>query len=450
MNNNDWYEAGQKIGDLVNDAVDNHNFKQLNESISAAINDVLDTLQRSVADQARMQRQAMEDMAAHRSYRMEGNLFRQRTEQVYGRVRKRKDRAIKGRVQQIIGYVLGINTGFWAAMVGIAGITELGFSYILVGVILGALAAALIRWGNKGRRYKTLEKRAMQYMDVIKDRDSVSIKELAAATGKTQREVREDLKAMIQESVFTGNVYLDPQATTFMTSREAYQLYEQTMEAYRQRQAEAKALQKEALKAQQSRAAKAPTKDEQAAVRRKAEQSMDTQSEETKGILKEGNAFITHIHEANIVIKGEEMSDKLDRLEHVVTRIFEQVASNPDSAPDLHKLMSYYLPITRKLVDAYIELDKQKVNGENITKTREEIENSLDTVNSAFEVFLDSFFEDTAWDISADIATLQTMMARDGLTESAFKQPGDHIRSAASDVRTGGSAGAAAYMEEEQ
>src|SRR5699024_1298769 len=102
-------------------------------------------------------------------------------------------------------------------------------------------------------------------------------------------------------------------------------------------------------------------------------------------------------------------------------RIFNRVAEKPENAPDLHRMMSYYLPITRKLVDAYQELDAQQVEGENIRKTKQEIEDSLDTVNHAFENLLDSFFQDTAWDISSDISVLHTMMAQDGLMKRDFK-----------------------------
>ena len=88
----------------------------------------------------------------------------------------------------------------------------------------------------------------------------------------------------------------------------------------------------------------------------------------------------------------------------------------PESASELRKLMSYYLPTTVKLLNAYKELDKQTVNGENITKTKKEIEDALDTINSAFENLLDSMFQNMAWDVSSDISVMQTMFAQDGLT----------------------------------
>ena len=151
------------------------------------------------------------------------------------------------------------------------------------------------------------------------------------------------------------------------------------------------------------------------------EQAFGKLSGEAREIVEEGREFISHIHQRNDEIGDPRMSEKLDCLERVVTRIFNRVAEKPENAPDLHRMMSYYLPITRKLVDAYQELDEQQVEGENIRKTKQEIEDSLDTVNHAFENLLDSFFQDTAWDISSDISVLHTMMAQDGLMKRDFK-----------------------------
>ena len=193
---------------------------------------------------------------------------------------------------------------------------------------------------------------------------------------------------MIQNHMFPQGAYLDAQNTCLMTSHSAYQLYQQAEKQYEQRKAE--------------------------------ESSMPELSGEIRDILREGKEFITHIHQCNDALPGEEISEKLSRLEAVVTKIFDQVEKKPESAPDLHKMMSYYLPITRKLVDAYRDLDAQQVSGQNIVKTKKEIEDSLDTINTAFENLLDSFFQDTAWDVSSDITVLHTMMAQDGLMKKDF------------------------------
>ena len=84
--------------------------------------------------------------------------------------------------------------------------------------------------------------------------------------------------------------------------------------------------------------------------------------------------------------------------------------------------MQYYLPTTLKLLKAYREFDGQPVQGENVTKVKAEISDTLDTINTAFENLLDSLFQDDVMDISTDISVLETMLAQEGLTEDAFRQ----------------------------
>ena len=210
-----------------------------------------------------------------------------------------------------------------------------------------------------------------------------------------------DLREMIQDHMFPKGAYLDAQETCLMTSQTAYRQYQDVLKQYEQRKAQ---------------------EEKEAAEKAARDQDGSKLSKEIQDILREGRNFIVHIQECNEAIPDEIISDKLERLELVVTRIFDQVAKKPESAPDLRKLMSYYLPITRKLVDAYQDLDAQPLAGQNIMNTKKEIGDSLDTINTAFENLLDSFFEDTAWDISTDINVLHTMMAQDGLVGQEFKK----------------------------
>ena len=82
----------------------------------------------------------------------------------------------------------------------------------------------------------------------------------------------------------------------------------------------------------------------------------------------------------------------------------------------MHKFLTYYLPTTTKLIDAYRDLDAQPEYGTNVVNTKKEIETTLDTINEAFVNLFDSLFEETAWDISADISTMKVMLQQEGLT----------------------------------
>jgi hypothetical protein len=103
-------------------------------------------------------------------------------------------------------------------------------------------------------------------------------------------------------------------------------------------------------------------------------------------------------------------------MENIVARIFAEVQKNPSLAGNLNMFMDYYLPTTTKLMDAYIDMDAHPVQGENIQNAKEEIEGTLDTINDAFENLLDSFFKETALDVSTDISVMKNMMRQQGLT----------------------------------
>ena len=131
--------------------------------------------------------------------------------------------------------------------------------------------------------------------------------------------------------------------------------------------------------------------------------------------MEKGQDYIRKIRACNDAISGEEISGKISHMEMLIQKIFDRVGEDPDSLDDINRMMEYYLPTTVKLLEAYQSLDEQPVQGENIRNSKAEIEQTLDTLNEAFEKLLDSLFEDVAWDVSSDISVLQTMLAQEGL-----------------------------------
>lgn len=137
-------------------------------------------------------------------------------------------------------------------------------------------------------------------------------------------------------------------------------------------------------------------------------------------VIAEGEEYIRKIHASNDAIPGEEISKKISKMENVIQRIFDRVEAHPEQVSDIRKLMEYYLPMTIKLLNAYEELDRQPVQGNNILNSKKEIEDTLDTLNDAFMMLLDDLFEDTAVDVSSDISVLKTMLAQEGLKKKDF------------------------------
>ena len=127
--------------------------------------------------------------------------------------------------------------------------------------------------------------------------------------------------------------------------------------------------------------------------------------------------ILDELRRVNDAIPDEEMTDKISRLEAVSAKIFEQARTDPDKLPQMRKFMDYYLPTSLKLLNTYAELDRQVIEGDNLSESKHRIELTMDTLVKAFENQLDRLFASDALDVSTDIDVMQNMLRADGLTD---------------------------------
>lgn len=254
-----------------------------------------------------------------------------------------------------------------------------------------------------------LNKFFQHYAPIVGESEFIDIRDLAVAAMESEDKTRKRVKKMIRSGYLKGAI-LDDQEKTLILTDKAYRYYRQAQDAAyaRERRTEYTASETTS-EASSDRAAKDSSGQEQGV----------SAPSETEKLYAEGNRFILEIRNINDEIPDPRMSEKLYKLEEIVNRIFERAKQNPDSVNVLRKFMSYYVPTTRKLLHAYLELDRQPQVGENIQKTKKEIEAAVDSINSAYENLLDDLFYDVAMDISSDISVMKAMIAQDGLADVA-------------------------------
>lgn len=303
-------------------------------------------------------------------------------------------RVPKGSVSGVV--YMGVGYGFMGlfALATIGLIGDLVMSAALVSDVVFAAAFTLAGFalGFHGTKLSGRAKRYTRYVNMVKDKLYCPVREMAGRIGKSERFVVKDLKKMIRLGMFK-QAHLDQKETCLIASNEMYDQYMLVQKDYEEQQ-------------------KRQEMEKQADERRKLEKE---RLGEAASVIEEGENYIRLIRQCNDEIPGEEMSDKLDRLETLVTRIFGQVEKEPELAPELRKMLSFYLPTTKKLLEAYRDLDRQQLDLSNVTQTKREIETAVDNINEAFEKFLDELFREKAWDIQSDISVLHTMMKQDGL-----------------------------------
>ena len=88
---------------------------------------------------------------------------------------------------------------------------------------------------------------------------------------------------------------------------------------------------------------------------------------------------------------------------------------HPEKRPQIRRFLSYYLPTTLKILNAYDRMDETGVEGANIDGAKGKIEAIMGHIVQAFDKQLDALFGAEALDISTDIAVMEQMLAREGL-----------------------------------
>lgn len=389
-NNQDWEALGRNIQEIIDQAINSQDYRTLNQNITRTVNHAIDVggeaVRRAVDNAAR----AADNASRTVQVRQKPKIIEepQTLPALYGSTDGKTAvgivKIVGGSLLSCCGFLGFLATVILAAVTGVSGVPAV-FGLVGLGGGVGLIVGG-VRGLERVSRFK-------KYCKTLGRNTHCSLEKLARTVGKNVKFVRKELVKMIDDGLFLEG-HLDREEANLITSHETYRHYEQSRLALEARKKEEQRL--EAAK---------PAADPR-----------------VREVLERGNAFIAEIRRCNDAIPGQEISGKISRMELIVRRIFERAQAHPEIVPDLKKLMDYYLPMTVKLLNAYAEMDAQPVQGETIRSSKKEIEDTLDTLNLAFEKLLDSVFEDTAMDVSSDISVLNTLLAQEGLTDDELSK----------------------------
>lgn len=385
---NDWNNLGRDVKDIVQHAINSGDFSALNRDLGATLDSALGNVAQSMkrAGNAYSNKYSYKPFGGYRNPSQRERMKEAREE--FALFVNTNGAKALGLLFTTLGIALTIMFGVTAGILGILSLF-IGSIASKIGTVmmifLPAMGLSAIM-GICGNRLRKKIKRFRSYVKTLNGKPYANVKDFAKSVRKSEKFVRKDLKKMIDKRMFLEG-HLDKNGVCFMATDDAYEQYLETERNMEERKAE------------------------------EARRPKTQLSEDVQKVIEEGNRYIEEIRRSNDAIPGVEISNKMYHLENVIRRIFQRVEKHPELINDLHKFMDYYLPTTMKLLNAYEELDKQDMQGENIKTAKQEIENTLDTINVAFENLLDSFYKETAWDVSSDISVLKTMFAQEGLTE---------------------------------
>lgn len=288
----------------------------------------------------------------------------------------------------------------WGGLLGVFGAWKLLGTLELLGAaspfgiiknvaVYGTILGIGIYQFIKGKNYVNRAERYSRYMKLLESKQFASVEELARGVAKNVRTVVKDLEFMIEQKWFLEG-RLDEKKSQFLLTDKVYEQYKL---------------------AEQGRILREQEEAEKQRIER------DPVQKEVSQLVTEGKRYIKEIRKLNDEILGEDISNQLDKIEEILSSIFEIVKRKPQKRLELRKLMQYYLPMTVKVVTSYRDFENERVASEQLEESKREIRETLEKVITAFVMLREKLFREDVIDVSSDLDVLEAMMSQEGLIQ---------------------------------
>jgi hypothetical protein len=219
------------------------------------------------------------------------------------------------------------------------------------------------------------DKKERLYQNIVKivgDKAYFDIKSLASAAGVKEKNLMRELDEMMERGYFPANAYIDNSRNLLVMEPDKAMEYSQD-----------------------------------------AAQEAEREEDKFDLLLKE-------MERACGRIRDRDMLEKAVQVRGLAAAIFNAVRQDPEKQPQISSFLNYYFPTTLKLLDSYADFEEKGFQGDKLSQTKERIEATMDTIISAYRKQLDNLYLSDTLDVDTDIDVLETMIKRDGLSESDF------------------------------
>lgn len=252
-----------------------------------------------------------------------------------------------------------------------------------IGLALTVLGIIMIWYGQEQNKQA---KRYREYLNIIGKQNCISLRDLARISNTEFSTVSSDISNLVYQGALGREAYIDKSCQYLVLNADGRKELADKMklaEERRSKEAEERAREKE----------------------------------------EKDYAVLAEIHHLNDEIEDEKISAQIDRIEDLTRQILQYQEEHPDSSSQLRTFLNYYLPTTLKMLNTYAEMEKKSVQGENIKKTRKQIEDIMNKIVTAFEKQLDKLYANERMDVTNEITVLEKMLERDGLTNDPSSDP---------------------------
>lgn len=306
-------------------------------------------------------------------------------------------------VAAFLGTAVSISMGMIILLLAAAAwATDTGL--MLFGVpVFGVLCLCGIIAAVSGFRGTRLVRRFEQYRALLADTSVMNIADIAHGMQRTPQDVLRDIRKFIEKR-WLKQGHLVEHDTALVLTDAAWNEYI-------------------ALEQRRRAAAAHSAADAKTAGSAAASDTADGLPEAARAVYEASRAHLDYMREKKPCIHSAQTAREAAELIGTAEKILGRLLEYPACAAQLDTFAHYFLPSARKLFDNYIQIEDDSGASGTAAKTLDEITQALCTLSGAFERLLDSLYHDTALDVSSDIAVLNTVLAREGLSGRQINMP---------------------------
>ncbi len=145
----------------------------------------------------------------------------------------------------------------------------------------------------------------------------------------------------------------------------------------------------------------------------RVELTPDTGDAQTNQLLSESREILASFRAANDAIADDTVSACIDAIERAAVKILARLEEQAAINSELRMFLRYYLPTTRKILDARAAIETRGEKTENANAVRARTERMLPEIQKAFEKQLDALDKNKYLDLQVEMDVLEGMIKSD-------------------------------------
>lgn len=134
-------------------------------------------------------------------------------------------------------------------------------------------------------------------------------------------------------------------------------------------------------------------------------------------ILKVAGERTNELEKISKLLEDETLVKNVKEICDISKKIIETLTKKPEKMKQAHNFLSYYLPVTIKILKRYDEIENNKLTSQSSKKFMKSVEDMIVKIKNAFNEQLSNMYQTEIIDTDAEIKVFETMLKSDGFIE---------------------------------